>query len=156
MQVTTKLDFPSGGSSVPPSPLVQSIDMVQLLRQNSLFNSIGAATQDGGGESSKFVEELARTMHLRHYQIGDLVIREGDIGKAMFLVMRGWVTVSSKDGEMIFADLGPGKFFGEIGILFDIPRTANVVAKTKCMLSVLTQAELINIIKQYPEIADEM
>ena len=57
-------------------------------------------------------------MHLRVCQPGDYIVREGEIGKAMFLVVKGVVTVSSKDGESIFADLGHGNFFGGM-CLFD-------------------------------------
>ena len=39
----------------------------------------------------------------------------------MYWIIRGSVGIVSRDGESIHAELGPGTFFGEIGILFDCP-----------------------------------
>lgn len=51
-------------------------------------------------------------MTIRYFAHGDYIIRQDDIGKAMFLLLKGHVAVISKDGESAFAKLGPGSFFG--------------------------------------------
>jgi hypothetical protein len=78
------------------------LDLAMFLRHHSLFSQA----------STEFIDTLVKKMHLRPSQPGDYIIREGELGRAMFLVVKGFVTVSSKDGESIFADLGPGSFFG--------------------------------------------
>ncbi|KAJ3300093.1 hypothetical protein HK104_004562 [Borealophlyctis nickersoniae] len=93
-------------------------------------------------------------MHSRHYNAGDVVIKEGDPAKAMFFVVKGTVKVISADGEINFAELNPGNFFGEIGIMFHINRTATVIAKTKCLVAALTAEALEAKTALYPEIQD--
>ena len=51
-------------------------------------------------------------MHIRSFAPGDPIIREDEIGKAMFLLLKGNVMVVSKDGDSAYAELGPGNFFG--------------------------------------------
>lgn len=68
----------------------------------------------------------------------------------MYWIIRGSVGIVSRDGESIHAELGPGAFFGEIGILFDCPRTASVQARDKCVLAVLTAGALNEVLPAYP------
>ena len=65
---------------------------------------------------------------IRMYQPGDHIIRQKDVAKGMFFIIRGSVTVTSDDGEVLFAELNaPGycKFFvnswlvGEIGLVYN-------------------------------------
>ena len=76
---------------------------------------------------------------------------EGDDAKAMYWLVRGAVAVTSRDGEATYAELRPGAFFGEIGILMDVPRTATIVAKTKCLLVVLKKEDLRAELPHFPE-----
>jgi F-box/leucine-rich repeat protein 7 len=62
------------------------------------------------------------------------------------------VQVCSRDAECIFAELHQGSFFGEIGILFSIPRTATIIADTKCFVACLTAETLQKILPKYPQV----
>ncbi|KAI0444405.1 hypothetical protein F4803DRAFT_560932 [Xylaria telfairii] len=66
--------------------------------------------------------------------IGKYLRPQGDEAKAMYWLVRGVVAVTSRDGEAIYAELKPGSFFGEIGVLMNMPRTATIIARTKCLL----------------------
>lgn len=44
----------------------------------------------------------------------------------MFFINRGTVEVVSEDGEVVFATMNEGKFFGEISLVFSCPRTASI------------------------------
>ena len=44
----------------------------------------------------------------------------------MFFINRGTVEVVSEDGEVVFAKMNEGKFFGEISLIFSCPRTASI------------------------------
>jgi len=52
------------------------------------------------------------------------IVTEGDDAKAVYWLVRGAVAVTSRGGENTYAELRPGAFFGEIGILMNIPRSA--------------------------------
>lgn len=57
---------------------------------------------------------------------GDVLIREGDPGRGLFVVLRGEVSVLREDAEL--ARLGPSEVFGEISLLTAEPATATVCA----------------------------
>lgn len=44
----------------------------------------------------------------------------------MFFINRGTVEVVSENGEVVFAVMNEGKFFGEISLIFSCPRTASI------------------------------
>jgi len=54
-------------------------------------------------------------------------------------------------GRRRYAELRPGAFFGEIGILMDVPRTATIIARTKCLLVVLKKEDLRAELPNFPE-----
>lgn len=44
-----------------------------------------------------------------------------------------------------------GGFFGEVGIMFDMKRTASIRARTRCILSKITKFSLDQVCSKYPE-----
>ena len=50
------------------------------------------------------------------------ILTEGSEAKVMYFLVRGSVAVTSLDTETTYAELHSGSFFGEIGILMDMPR----------------------------------
>lgn len=125
------------GSPTAPDELINS------LRDHSLFQRSNNAT---------FLQDIARNMHIRTYGPRDVIIVEGEQAKAMFLLLRGSVNVCSADFERLYATLHQGTCFGEIGILYSIPRTATVVAKSKCTVAALTAEKVASILPDYPEV----
>ncbi len=81
----------------------------------------------------------------------DHILTEGDEAKSMYWLVRGAVAVTSRDGEATYAELKPGAFFGEIGILMDVPRTATIIARTKCLLVVLKKEDLRTELPNFPD-----
>jgi len=63
-----------------------------------------------------------------------VLIREGETGHEFFAIAEGEVEVSS--GGMAVTEQA-GDFFGEIALLFDVPRTATVKTTAACRLYVL-------------------
>ncbi|KAI8979835.1 hypothetical protein BDF20DRAFT_941034 [Mycotypha africana] len=118
-------------------------ELLQSLKQHSLFQR---------AKNESFLEKIACCMHLRTYSPRDVIIVEGEPAKAMFFLLRGSVDVCSKDYERIYATLPKGSCFGEIGILYSMPRTATVIASTKCIVASLTADEVNSILPQYPEV----
>lgn len=97
-----------------------------------------------------FHSRIAAELTLMQYHPQEYIIKKGDPSKSMYWILKGTVGVTSTDGESIYAELAPGDFFGEIGILFNRPRTATVIARTKVLVGVLTSNTLNMVLKNYP------
>ncbi|KAJ6044134.1 hypothetical protein N7460_005489 [Penicillium canescens] len=133
---------------VRPSPLASShikalpLELVDRLRSFPLFQ----ATPES------FLIEVGQHLRPQLHAPNDYILTEGDEAKAIYWLVRGAVSVTSRDGESIYAELQPGAFFGEIGLLMDRPRTATIIARTRCMLVVLTKDDFRNILPRFPEV----
>ncbi|KAI0433838.1 hypothetical protein F5Y09DRAFT_328671 [Xylaria sp. FL1042] len=130
-----------------PSPLTAStfpdmpLDLVDRMRSFPLFMS---ASED-------FLIAIGKYLRPQVHSAHDLILTEGDDAKAMYWLVRGVVAVTSRDGEAIYAELKPGSFFGEIGVLMNMPRTATIIARTKCLLLVLKKEDLHLELPKFPE-----
>ena len=131
-----------------PSPLTAStihgipLDMYDRIRSFPLFLSAPEA----------FLAAIGKHLRPQSHAPNDYVLTEGDEAKAMYWLVRGAVAVTSRDGESTYAELKPGAFFGEIGILMSIPRTATIIARTKCLLVVLKKEDLHKELPDFPEV----
>jgi small-conductance mechanosensitive channel/CRP-like cAMP-binding protein len=87
---------------------------------------------------------------------GEVVIRQGDTGDTMFVVLRGELVVrvgpSGKETEA--ARLTAGAFFGEMSLLTGDKRTATVAAVTSCELLVIDHEAFRAILSAHPAIAE--
>ncbi|MCU0846721.1 MAG: SpoIIE family protein phosphatase [Spirochaetes bacterium] len=62
---------------------------------------------------------------------GELIIKEGAVGDSMYIIINGTVSVtrSGKDGDLVsIQNLYSGTFFGEMSLIDNLPRSANVTA----------------------------
>ncbi|NMO16026.1 cyclic nucleotide-binding domain-containing protein [Pyxidicoccus fallax] len=68
----------------------------------------------------------------RFLQAGEVVVKEGDPGRSMFVVLEGRVAVARQQAPgaepVVVGQLGAGEFFGELALLTGAARTATVVA----------------------------
>jgi MFS family permease len=87
------------------------------------------------------VEGLARKLVRTPVVAGDVVLREGEDSDKFFIIDSGLVEVTH-DGVVLRQE-GPGEFFGEIGLLRDVPRTATVTAVEDTVLMVLGRDEFL-------------
>lgn len=87
---------------------------------------------------------IARVAVFRKVPRGSAVLHAGDRTDFVYFILSGVlkVLVSDEEGrEVILSNLGPGEFFGEMGVLDDNPRSATVVANTPCELIVISKAD---------------
>lgn len=90
------------------------------------------------------------------YRDGDYVVRQGDPGREMYVVLEGGVEVwrTGRDGARDRVKvLGPGEVFGEIALVSRSPRTADVRAHGDTRVLVLRWDSLERIARQAPVIA---
>lgn len=100
---------------------------VRLLRAAALLESAPQAV----------LERLAGDATELAVEAGTAVVVEGEEADAFYLIDRGELAVSwhgEGAAERDLPPLGPGDYFGEIGLLEGVPRTATVRAVTDCRL----------------------
>jgi len=84
------------------------------------------------GVPPKIIKKIATFPRAQEHPAGDVIIKEGDIGEFMFVVLSGQVDVVKQAGdkEVFLATLPPGVFVGEGALVSGAPRNATVKAKT--------------------------
>jgi len=101
--------------------------------------------------------ELLRVMQaveVREYKDGEAVIREGDKGDELFIVLEGKVRVAR--GEQVLTHLGPGEHVGEMALIRSVPRSATVSAVGPAELIAIRRADFFEILRKEHEIAVKM
>jgi len=85
------------------------------------------------------------------YKTGDTIVTEGTTGVGFYLIVDGSAEVRKK-GKLL-ATLSRGQFFGEMSLIDDMPRSADVVAvqPTKCWA--ITSWSFASLIKIHPQLA---
>jgi CRP-like cAMP-binding protein len=81
-----------------------------------------------------------------------VIVRQGDAADALYLIELGFVDVAAgKAGaEQHLARLGAGDYFGEIGILRGVPRTATVTAATPVLLYRIDAEDFLDAVNGAP------
>jgi CRP/FNR family transcriptional regulator, cyclic AMP receptor protein len=85
---------------------------------------------------------------------GRELVREGDFSYEFMVIDEGEAEVT-RDGEHV-ANLGPGDFFGEMGLLEKTLRNATVTAKTPMKLVTLTGWDLKRMERHIPEATERV
>ncbi|GAB7350168.1 hypothetical protein MBLNU459_g0833t1 [Dothideomycetes sp. NU459] len=129
---------PLNASTMPGLPL----ELVDRLRSFPLFASA----------PDTFLGAIGKYLRPQLHQPHEYILTEGHDARSMYWLVRGSVRVTSRDGESTYAELKPGAFFGEIGILMDIPRTATVIAKLRSLVVKLNKEDLQKELPSYPDV----
>jgi predicted acylesterase/phospholipase RssA/CRP-like cAMP-binding protein len=102
--------------------------------------------------------ELAGQLEPVHVAAGDVVLRQGDPGDGLFLLVSGRLRISVAAGgaERVLYDVGRGAIIGEIALLSDRPRTATVRAVRDSDLLLLRVFSFRSLTKRNPALLTEM
>jgi CRP/FNR family transcriptional regulator, cyclic AMP receptor protein len=122
------------------------METIDILKNNELFKGLQES-------DIKVVAELTTK---KIVQKNTIVISEGDTSSSMYLIKQGKVnvTLTNDEGkEMILSTLQQGDNFGELSLLDDDPRSANVIALEKCEFIVLHKSDFYQLLSQHPAIA---
>lgn len=83
------------------------------------------------------------------------VVKQGEPGDAMYLIMSGELRARTMIGEKetILSTFGPGDFFGEMALFDQGPRSADIVANVDCTLLRLSAAAFERLTRKAPNLA---
>ena len=117
-----------------------TIEKVITLRSVSIFENV----------PDYLLADIAERLEEIELDTGDILIREGEIGDRMFVVIDGRFRVS-RNGRDI-TDIGAGDVIGELSLLDPEPRSATVTAVAPARLFVLAQSDLDDLMAASAEI----
>lgn len=100
------------------------------------------------------LQDLVENARLKVFGPQEIIIREGDSGDTLFVVMRGRLRVQQKGADV--GSLQGGEFFGEMSLLTGAPRRATVTAMEEAWLLEIGRDVLEPIIRQNPSIMDAL
>ena len=104
---------------------------LELLQRITMFSPLTPAT----------VEGLARKLTRVAVPAGEVILQEGGESDRFFVIESGLVEVTGA-GKVLRRE-GPGEFFGEIGLLRDVPRTATITAVEDTVLQALGRSDFL-------------
>jgi CRP/FNR family cyclic AMP-dependent transcriptional regulator len=118
----------------------------QILKSVPLFSSF---------TDSQLGQLLSCVQH-RSYPRNAFILRAGEETDALYIILSGRVKVLIPDEEgheVILSVIGPHEFFGEMGLLDELPRSASVETLESCDMLRLSKAGFTGILKDNFELA---
>lgn len=101
------------------------------------------------------IEQLLTAAHSKKFSIKSTIMREGEGADSLYYILNGSITVLMEDedgDEIILAYLGPGQFFGELGLFDDESRSAWVRARTECEVAIMSYKKFWEMSRETPEL----
>lgn len=120
-------------------------DIEDIVESSHLFKTLDAAGR----------QELIVSGYVVEYQEGEILMRQGDTGSVMYLVMQGRISVATDKGagsSIILAELGRGAWIGEVALLTGSPRTATVKALEDARVVAFEKHRVMRVIDAYPKV----
>ena len=105
--------------------------------------------------NEKDIEVISRIIYINTYARGEVVFQEGEKGDSLYIVLKGQVKVClyDEDGrEYILAAIGRDGFFGELALIDELPRSANVITLESSELLIIRRHEFTRLLMENPTI----
>jgi CRP/FNR family cyclic AMP-dependent transcriptional regulator len=94
----------------------------------------------------------------KEYQPDELIFSEGEIGKALYIILDGSVVIAKKkDGDrVVLAELPAGSYFGELALIDQMPRFATASAQERTTLLIMYKSYFDDLIKGNTAISSQL
>ncbi len=123
------------------------------LERTRLANMLGSVPLFSGLDK-KDLEAIADIGKEVTFETGKTIMEQGEPGIGFLLILEGKAEVRKKGKPVV--TLGPGDFFGEMGVIDDKPRSADVVAKGPTRCFGVTEWSFTPMLRSNPSIAIEI
>jgi CRP/FNR family cyclic AMP-dependent transcriptional regulator len=136
------------GAKVRGAASADTEQVVAALRAIPLFRVLG---EEG-------ILATARAGTARRYAAGQFICYQGDPGDRLYVILDGLVKIvftSERGDEMVLNTQGKAEISGELAVLDGSPRSASIVAVEPTYVFMLPRAQLLDLIRQHPALADE-
>lgn len=93
------------------------------------------------------------------YKKNDIIFKQGDAAREMYYINSGKVGIYIQYGEAsqrLLVELDTGKYFGEMAIIDDMPRSATAVVSEDALLTAIDRDTFRDFISEHPQIAVEI
>jgi CRP/FNR family transcriptional regulator, cyclic AMP receptor protein len=121
--------------------MLLTIEKVIILKSINFFSEI----------SENDLLSLASQLKEIEYEKGTTIIRQGDLGTSMYIIVRGKVDVII-DGNKV-TTLEEQSIFGELAALDPEPRNATIITKEETLVFKINSSTIYNLIFEYPNVA---
>lgn len=104
--------------------------------------------------SQKELLEVSRLTEQLDYRAGSALAMQDSVGKEAFIIVSGSVAVR-RNGRNI-ATLGPGEVAGEMALLDDGPRSADLIAAEDCVVLYIARRDFGGLVEQNAKLASKV
>jgi HEAT repeat protein len=138
---------PIGDDMADESQATLRLDTMLRLRTVPLFE--GLAPED--------LQRFAMVATERWFEPGEVLVREGDVGDELYVILEGSVVVTRRqpdESERVLRTYGAGDHVGELAVLRARPRVATVTAEAERVRTLVVGGDgLVAILRERPEVA---
>jgi len=120
-------------------------DIFTLLKQVPIFSNL----------IPKELVEVEKIVHRRKYKKSEPVIRMGDPGLGMYIIVKGSVEIIEEDekaGRRTLAKLTDGAFFGDLALLDESPRSASAIALEDSDIIGFFRPDFLDLLSRKPKL----
>lgn len=110
-----------------------------ILRQLDIFEPLD--------ENS--LRDLSGQLQLKHYDANKVIIKKGDPGTSLYIILEGRVAVIGDDGQSL-SEMSVGDIFGEMSLLSGEPVTTSIHSRDATRLATLSSKDFKHILNRYP------
>ncbi len=124
-------------------------DRINVLRKISLFRSLN---------DDEF-ESLAKSSSTQTFVQGETLIRQGDAGDSMYVLLEGLLEVfrtGEGNKETRVAQIQTGRFFGEMSLLTGEPRSATIRAALNSIVLTIQKSAMVSLLENRPGLVDHL